>query len=146
MFTIKKKTNKLNVVFSSSLEMVDRAMREARNFVSEHVVEVNEFEFRLSLREALNNAVIHGNKRNSSLVVKLSIEINDKILKISIIDQGMGFAWLQKLKRRKTEPGQTGGRGLILIRSYGYNISYNDPGNKLIIEKNIAKAGTTHNS
>ncbi len=131
MFSVTKTATQLQCVFSSSLELVDRALVEARKFMSSRQNNIKEFEFRLALREALNNAVIHGNHRDEALQVVLTMECDDQSLEITVADQGPGFAWLEKLKQGSANPGQPGGRGIIIIRSSGFSISYNKSGNIL---------------
>ena len=95
------------------------------------------FDFCLILREALNNAVLHGNNGNIDCQVEFNLVLNSKTLEISVSDQGPGFDWRKRLKHQETSPDQTSGRGLILIRSYGYNLSFNDSGNRLKLGKII---------
>ena len=49
------------------------------------------FDIRLSIEEALRNAIEHGNKLNSSLSVKVSFCVTDGKLEISVEDTGAGF-------------------------------------------------------
>ncbi len=137
MLSLTRTTNRLDCVFPSSLEMVDKALSEARKFMAARQKKFDEFEFRLVLREALNNAVIHGNRRNEALRVALTIQCGKKNIKITVMDQGPGFDWRQRLERTTVNPDQTGGRGLILLRSSGYDISYNKAGNRLTLNKII---------
>jgi serine/threonine-protein kinase RsbW len=125
----------MECVFSSNLEMVDKALIEARKFIKFRQEKLNEFEFRLALREALNNAVIHGNRQREAFEVSLTIASNGRILEINVADQGPGFAWQQRLKQITAKHDQPGGRGLILIKSFGYSISYNKSGNVLTLKK-----------
>jgi len=41
--------------------------------------------------EATNNAIVHGNLSNPEKPVKIAIEFTDRILRVSIEDQGKGF-------------------------------------------------------
>lgn len=72
---------------------------------------------RLSLQEAMVNAVKHGNKLDPGLVVRVEIEVEPKQLIIQVCDQGEGYDYknipspvepqnLEKLK----------GRGIYLIK------------------------------
>lgn len=45
----------------------------------------------LSLSEAINNAIVHGNKFNSEKFVSVVYSLSNKILKISVKDEGEGF-------------------------------------------------------
>ncbi|MBA2422351.1 MAG: ATP-binding protein [Chitinophagales bacterium] len=45
----------------------------------------------VSLSEAFNNAIIHGNKSNPNKIVKLKIEVSDNEIGFFIEDEGKGF-------------------------------------------------------
>ena len=135
MFFLTRTATSMQCIFSASLEMVDRVLVEARKFMAPWQGNIDDFEFRLILREALNNAVIHGNGRDETLQVALTIQCDGRKLKITISDQGPGFAWQQRLKKVRANPDQPGGRGLILIQSAGYSLSFNKLGNTLILKK-----------
>jgi len=137
MFSIIKTSNQLTCTFSSSLELVDQAVRQAVMFLKEHNSRINIFDFTLILREALNNAVLHGNKGNIACQVEFNLTVDNKTLKMTVTDQGKGFDWRERLKHQKANPDQTSGRGLILFQSYGYIPSFNKSGNKLTLKKII---------
>ncbi len=137
MFSTTKTPTQLVCIFSSSLELVDQTVRQAVMFLKEQNSQIKIFGFTLILREALNNAVLHGNKGNIDCWVKFNLTVDGKILKMTVTDQGKGFDWRERLKYQEASPDQISGRGLILIRSYGYNLSFNDSGNRLKLEKVI---------
>ena len=135
MFSITKTANQLACTFSSSLDLVDRAVREAVIFLEQLDTGVSIFEFSLILREALNNAVLHGNKNDSKHQVKCALAVTGKTLEISVSDQGKGFDWRAARDKKIVGPQATHGRGLSLMKSYGYSISFNPTGNKMMLKK-----------
>ncbi len=74
------------------------------------------FNLKLSLEEALVNAVRHGNKLNPDLEVKIQAEVENNHVTISVKDQGKGFdfANLQD-PTRNTNLAKPSGRGVFLI-------------------------------
>ncbi len=137
MFSTTKTSNQLACTFSSSLELVDQAVRQAVMFLKEQNSRIKIFDFTLILREALNNAVLHGNKGNIDCQVEFILTVDSKTLEMTVIDQGKGFDWRERLKYQVTNPDQTSGRGLILFQSYGYINSFNESGNRLKLKKII---------
>jgi serine/threonine-protein kinase RsbW len=73
----------------------------------------------LAVREAMVNAVAHGNKYDASKQVRLILESRSDSLRITIIDQGEGFDL-----NRVPDPTQGdnlmrgSGRGLLLIQTF----------------------------
>ena len=70
--------------FSSSLTSVDRAIDTIKNFLHSLQVSLNQFELLFVLREALNNAVIHGNKNDIALKVDCTLRLDRDILTITV--------------------------------------------------------------
>ena len=135
MFSTTKTSNQLACTFSSSLELVDQAVRQAVMFLKEHNTRVKIFDFTLILREALNNAVLHGNKGNIDCQVEFNLVVSGKTMEINVTDQGQGFDWRTAYDKKNVGAQATHGRGLSLMNSYGYSISFNDAGNKMILQK-----------
>lgn len=94
------------------------------------------FGVRLSLEEAITNAIRHGNGNNTSLEVFIECEISDERLRVVIEDEGEGFD-------PSAVPDPTsednleipGGRGLLLMSAYMSKVEYNEKGNRVLLEK-----------
>ncbi len=72
----------------------------------------------LAVREALLNAVIHGNRLNPNTFVEIVLESRPGELRISVTDAGSGFTLPEEaVSMEKVDPRQTGGRGLAAIQS-----------------------------
>ena len=70
----------------------------------------------MCLREALLNAVEHGNHQNPEAFVDLTLHINPGQLRLDISDEGCGFDLAGKIAEMKTLDGfQLGRRGLPLM-------------------------------
>lgn len=94
------------------------------------------FAVRLSVEEALTNAVKHGHKLDPNKCVEFVYEVNQDQISICITDQGPGF-------QPKEVPDPTAdenlekasGRGLMLMRAYMDEVSYNETGNQVRMMK-----------
>jgi len=84
----------------------------------------------VSAMEAVNNAVVHGNKANPSKKVRINISQEGSELKIIVEDEGNGF-------RYDTVPDPTlpenieklTGRGVFLMRKLADEVRFNEKGN-----------------
>ncbi len=119
-------------------------LHAARN-VEEQVVRLIEslgyskesaFAIRLSLEEALVNAHRHGNKGDASKKICVSYQIDRRRAIIRIRDEGAGFDPAEvpdpTCPERICLPN---GRGLMLMRSYLDEVTYNPPGNEVQLVK-----------
>ncbi|MCA9285724.1 MAG: ATP-binding protein [Phycisphaerales bacterium] len=96
--------------------------------------EENCFAIRLALEEALVNAFKHGNKSDPDKPVRLDWWAVPHRLVVEVEDQGEGFD-------PESVPDPTldenieipSGRGIMLMRAYMSEISYKDPGNRVIM-------------
>lgn len=94
------------------------------------------FAIKLALEEVLVNAIKHGNKYDVSKSVRVDHEINEHRVVLTITDEGKGF-------RPAAVPDPTAdenlekpcGRGLMLMRSFMDEVSYNDRGNQVRLIK-----------
>ncbi len=134
---IKEDNSRLEITLPSTLEAVDRVIIKTTEFITRQGFAINSFTYAYILREALNNAVIHGNRKDESLLIKLTIAIQDTDLVISVCDKGDGFDWRTVIKREQTSPEATSGRGLYSMQQYHFDLSYNDKGNELYLRKKL---------
>jgi serine/threonine-protein kinase RsbW len=94
------------------------------------------FGIRLSLDEAVTNAIKHGNKLSPEKTVRIDFRLDQRGVRIEIEDQGSGF-------RPDDVPDPTtdenlerpNGRGLMLMREFMTRIEYNAKGNRVVLEK-----------
>ncbi|UCD27454.1 MAG: ATP-binding protein [Planctomycetota bacterium] len=94
------------------------------------------FAIRLALEEAIVNAHKHGNGNDSNKQITVSYDINPKRLIIRIRDQGQGFD--PNVVPDPTEPNRISlpfGRGIMLMRAYLDEVTYNDKGNEVQLVK-----------
>jgi serine/threonine-protein kinase RsbW len=94
------------------------------------------FAIRLSVEEAVTNAIKHGNGNDREKKVTIACEIDDTRLRVTVSDEGPGFIpeevpdpTLPEFIERAT------GRGLILMRAYLERCEYLGTGNQIVMER-----------
>ena len=95
------------------------------------------FSVRLSLEEAITNAIRHGNGNDPKRHVLIECEVDPQRLLVRIQDEGNGFD-------PSTIPDPTdddhleltGGRGLLLMHTYMSSVKYNEDGNVVTLIRN----------
>ena len=80
----------------------------------------------IAFTEAVNNAIIHGNKLNVKKKVSFSIEKNLDELLICVSDEGLGFNPQQVADPRHPENIlKDNGRGIFLIKELSSSVEFN---------------------
>jgi serine/threonine-protein kinase RsbW len=94
------------------------------------------FAVRLTLEEAVSNALRHGNRGDTRKYVQVRYLVTDTEVLLEVEDQGVGFnpeevpnPLLEEFQFRPS------GRGLFLMRAYMDVVSYNTPGNCVTLGK-----------
>lgn len=94
------------------------------------------FGVRLALEEALSNAIHHGNGDDPSKQVTVEYEVTDQQLTIRVADEGGGFYPSQLpdpcCEQNLSRPN---GRGVMLMKSYMDEVSFNEQGNQVTLVK-----------
>ena len=93
----------------------------------------------ISTLEAVNNAIVHGNKSDEKKLVVIDIILNNGILKVKVTDEGKGFKPSEIPDPTKPENIEAlNGRGIFLMSKLADDIEFNKKGNSVIlIFKNI---------
>jgi len=93
----------------------------------------------LALREALVNAITHGNHNDPSKLVRITAEISRHQAKFTVEDEGVGFN-VNDIPHPRDPDNllKSSGRGVLLIRSVMDEAKYNDRGNRLSMIKRRA--------
>jgi len=101
--------------------------------------------FRISLIEALSNAMLYGNAQDPAKRVQVEVSILTESVVARITDQGRGFD--PSLVPDPTAPAnieKSGGRGLFLIRSLMDEVHYNATGNSVTLVLHLTSSQATH--
>ena len=125
----------------SDITHIRKASREVENFLRSNNVDDSLIsDIRLSIEEAIKNAIIYGNKKNRKLPVYISYSLKDNKFNVEIEDKGSGFN-LGKVPDPTCNENllKEGGRGLFLIQKLMDEVKYNDRGNKVSMVKYVKK-------
>ena len=128
----------LEIEFSAEFKNVDHILSIVKKFLERYQENLDFFNLSLALREALNNAIVHGAGCNSSLSIKCNVELEDKKIIFFIEDPGSGFDWNKFLQQADSDKNKemachatTHGWGLFFLKKYCDGIKYYGVGNKL---------------
>lgn len=93
----------------------------------------------VSTMEAVNNAILHGNKCNINRNVNVFINLEKNDLKIIVEDEGEGFNYNNIPDPTLPENIEKfAGRGVFLMRNLADAVNFNEKGNKVeLIFRNI---------
>ncbi len=93
----------------------------------------------VSTMEAVNNAILHGNKCDINRNVNVFINLEKKDLKIIIEDEGEGFNYNSIPDPTLPENIEKfAGRGVFLMRNLADAVNFNEKGNKVeLVFRNI---------
>ncbi len=82
------------------------------------------------LTEAVNNAINHGNKRDSAKSVEITVAVENERLKITVKDEGEGFD-IDSIPDPLHPDNllREGGRGIFLIKAFAESVDFQDTGN-----------------
>lgn len=129
--------DRLRIDMAPSVENLDRACGDVRNFLEHCGEHESIFNVILLTREALGNAIIHGSGLSPDRPVCYELDLRDGSAYLTVTDAGNGWDWRShgfELPPR----GQEEGRGLFIIRSYSDDVTFNDKGNRITICKRLA--------
>jgi serine/threonine-protein kinase RsbW len=137
-------TTRTTLTLSSTLETVDRVEHEAEGFAARLGFPEDDISnIAMAVREAMVNAVIHGNSYSRDKEVKAEFEATDSDLVIRITDQGLGFneaALPDPLSPENILRGS--GRGVFLMRAFMDEVHFRQmsPGTELTLIKHRVPA------
>ena len=88
----------------------------------------------LSCTEAVNNAIIHGNKANSERFVKISFEDKPSFFLVKIEDEGLGFDYnMVPDPRIPANIGKESGRGIFIMKEYADKVIFENNGASVLL-------------
>jgi serine/threonine-protein kinase RsbW len=122
--------------------LVDRLMRLIEG---SQCVPGEEFHIELALREALNNAVVHGNQENPERKVRIRCRCQPgKEISIVVTDRGKGFDFETIVRDGITsDPNSEHGRGIQLMKACMDDVHFKRGGSEVHMRK---RARTTSHS
>ncbi|MDZ7683137.1 MAG: ATP-binding protein [Fodinibius sp.] len=96
----------------------------------------------LTLSEAVNNAIMHGNEEDpgKQVVIETTLSNDKKMLEISVEDEGEGFDPDEIPDPLKDENLMNqGGRGVYLIKQYADDMQFSKSGSKVTISFHLGQ-------
>ncbi|MDZ4751988.1 MAG: ATP-binding protein [Flavobacteriales bacterium] len=101
-----------------------------------HVKEDFYGEILISMTEAVNNAIVHGNKLEPSRKVKVTFEvIEEKVLRFTVEDEGPGFDYEHLPDPTAPENiEKPHGRGVFLMRQLSDRCEFVDEGRVVVLD------------
>jgi len=140
MASAKKNINYIELTFNTNLSILD-LIQPIADRICEQVGfdEDSKYWIWLSIQEALNNAIKHGNKMNAEKKVTLIISVKNREFKIEVGDEGEGFDFSLVPDPTKTENLlKTSGRGLFYMKSFMDRVECSSKnGTKLTLVKKL---------
>jgi serine/threonine-protein kinase RsbW len=104
-------------------------------------------DFGIAVREAVINAIVHGNRKNPALDVKVVFELGDGRIAASVRDRGNGFDPDAPPDPTAAENVlRTSGRGLLMVRAYVDRVEFRKPpegGTEIRLEKRLNESNAT---
>ncbi len=88
----------------------------------------------ISVTECVTNAILHGNKLDSSKKVDLELHLNEGQIEFTINDEGKGFNYAHL--DDPTAPDnleKAGGRGIYIIKHLCDDVKFEEDGRKVIL-------------
>jgi serine/threonine-protein kinase RsbW len=101
------------------------------------------FGIQMALEESLTNAIRHGNKLDESKSVQVECKASEDAFWIRVEDEGEGFQPNEVADCTDDEHLDcTGGRGMLLIKTYMTRVEHNQRGNRITLEKTRSRDTT----
>lgn len=101
----------------------------------------NMFKIEISLREVINNAVIHGNKSDSEKRVHLDFEWEKNLLILTVTDENESTVDFKSILKKIEERDllSFNGRGILIMRNYMDSVKFLNikGGTRIILEKQV---------
>lgn len=111
-----------------SLQNIEPLLNKIKEQIPIHLEKY--YKILIAVSEAVNNAIIHGNKLDRNKKVKIDIKANKEKIEILVEDEGTGFD-VDSLADPRTPENimKESGRGVLLIKELSDISKFNKSGN-----------------
>jgi serine/threonine-protein kinase RsbW len=123
--------------YSSRLEHIDDFCCQAESALEEAGLRDHAFSVEILLREAMTNAMLHGNQLKEGRTVTVSLKLRGNLIIIRVFDEGQGFE-CSRPACDETCPRESG-RGLHIYTHYASRIGFNRRGNGVVLSRRITR-------
>lgn len=90
------------------------------------------FRLRVTLAEAISNAILRGNQQDPAKQVWIHAELSATAIRVSVRDEGNGCDPARRADPAlPRDPEDDGGRGLFIIKSLADRVEFDDRGNTI---------------
>ena len=130
-----------------SIEVAERALLDLCRVAD--VPEDDEFWLVTALREAVANAVRHGNRQHPDLKVRIALSVRNRTVSIRVDDEGTGFD--PASVPDPTDPThllRPGGRGIFYMRQFMTRVAFkraSGGGTSVMMERDFEPSGRSTN-
>jgi serine/threonine-protein kinase RsbW len=113
----------------SRIDTVATAAAAVAEFISRSgVTEDAAFGIDMAVREAVTNAVLHGNRQDEAKLVEIKLKSSPEAVEISVHDQGLGFNPEEVPDPTAQENIlKTSGRGIFFMRTFMDEVDWTIP-------------------
>ncbi|MFQ5654790.1 MAG: ATP-binding protein [Planctomycetota bacterium] len=138
--------------FASDRQAVERGLRLANDIIQRlDIPDTETTALYAALKEAIDNAILHGNKHASGRTVTVNFIVDPSKITIMVEDEGEGFEYEYYLgqidseeaferAKERIRAGGRGGLGILLMHKCSDRLEYSGSGNVVRIEKNLRNA------
>jgi len=136
--------NKSDLIFEGEIQsrleeregLIDSVLRELKAAGCRF----DELVDRLSLDEAITNAILHGNQSVPTRKVVVRAYSTPECWGVEIINEGPGYDWKSAARKARTTVNleSPAGRGLTLILGSGADVHFLDRGRRILIVRRLA--------
>ncbi|MBX7051018.1 MAG: ATP-binding protein [Flavobacteriales bacterium] len=128
---------KRTLKFPSILENIHLAEKLIDDVFAEYAVKEDYYgELLIAMTEAVNNAIVHGNKLNPNKQVTLTFDVvDDRLMRFTVEDEGPGFDYNNLPDPTAPENiEKPHGRGVFLMRKLADQCEFLDNGRVVILD------------
>jgi len=138
----RKKENQIILEFISDLKFTEfcaLVFSYVKKFLN--IGDDNFFKIEISLREVINNAIIHGNKHDPKKRIFVKFKWNKKKLSLIIKDENQEKIDFNKINKKleSNDLLSFNGRGIMIMKSYMDKVKFypSENGTEILMEKNL---------
>ena len=124
----------LRAEFPADFSQVDTFCAKVRAWLADNYLQTHVFAVELLLREALNNAVLHGCGNDPAKRVTAVVSVSNRWIRLEVTDEGRGFDW-RKLDATVPDGQAASGRGHIIFGQYADEYHFNHAGNQIFLRR-----------
>jgi len=127
------KVEKISFTSKDLVAEIEKLIKKIKDLID--ISEHNYYNIMVAVTEGINNAISHGNKKNSEKIIKVYIFLNSKQFAIKIKDEGKGFD-IDNIKDPRSPDNllKDNGRGVFLMRELSSNFKINSSNSGTTIE------------